>query len=152
MKHFMKKPDTFLNILNEDISQILHRNFDNIFPEHFLEQEVEGLAMPVDLKEYEDAYDLKVEIPGIKKDDIYIDINKSSIKIDAHKECEKEETDKKKKCHKTEFKYGHYSRTLYFPHDVSVKNAKADLKDGILKVYLPKIESHENPTTKLEIN
>ena len=54
MKYLIKKPDTFLNALNEDISAILQKSFDNLFPEYIFHQELKGMAMPVDVKEYED--------------------------------------------------------------------------------------------------
>lgn len=151
MKYMIKKPDTFLNSINEDINSLLHRSFDNLFPEYLFNQETQGMVMPVDVKEYDDCFKMKVEIPGIKKDDITIDINKSSIKIEAHKESEKEHEDKKHKYHKSEFRYGHYARTLYFPHDINVKESIADLKHGVLHVYLPKIQKEEHKTSKLEI-
>ena len=54
MKYLIKKPDTFLNALNEDINSILQKSFDNLFPEYIFHQELNGMAMPVDVKEYED--------------------------------------------------------------------------------------------------
>lgn len=151
MKYLTKKPDTFLNAINDDINTVLHRSFDNLFPEYLFNQEVQGLAMPVEMKEFDDSYKLKIELPGIKKDDITIDINKSSIKIEAHKESEKEKEDKKHKYHKSEFRYGHYSRTLYFPQEIDVKETIANLNHGVLHVYLPKIHKEEDKTSKLEI-
>ncbi len=152
MKYLIKKPDTFLNAINEDINSLLHRNFDNLFPEYLFNQEIKGMAMPVDIKEYDDSFKVKVELPGIKKDDILIDINKSSLKIEAHKESEKEEEDKRKKYHKSEFRYGHYSRTLYFPQEIDVKRSNADLKHGVLHIHLPKMLKEEDKTSKLEIH
>lgn len=152
MKYLIKKPDTFLNAINEDINSLLHRNFDNLFPEYLFNQEAKGMAMPVDIKEYEDHYKVKVELPGIKKDDIFIDINKSSLKIEAHKESEREEENKRQKYHKSEFRYGHYSRTLYFPNEIDVKGSKADLKHGVLDINLPKLQREEDKTSKLEIH
>ena len=81
MKYLIKKPDTFLNTLNEDINSILQKSFDNLFPEYIFQKEINGMAMPVDVKEYEDKYCLKVELPGVNKDDINIDINKSFLRI-----------------------------------------------------------------------
>ena len=53
MKYLIRKPDTFLNTLNEDINAILQKSFDNLFPEYIFHQELSGMAMPVDVKEYE---------------------------------------------------------------------------------------------------
>ncbi len=151
MKYLIKKPDTFLNTLNEDINSILQKSFDNLFPEYIFHQELKGMAMPVDVKEYEDSYCVKVELPGINKENINIDINKSYVKIEANKEIEKEDDDKKHKYHKSEFRYGSYSRTLYFPYEIDVEKSDADLKKGILELHLPKLHSDEKETKKLEI-
>ena len=138
MKYLIKKPDTFLNSLNEDINAILQKSFDNVFPEYIFHKELNGIAMPVDVKEYDDNYCLKVELPGINKEDIDIDINKSYVKIEAKKEFEKEEEDKKHKYHKSEFRYGNYSRTLYFPYEIDPNLSTAELKKGMLEIKLPK--------------
>ncbi len=151
MKYLIRKPDTFLNTLNEDINAILQKSFDNIFPEYIFHKELNGMAMPVDVKEYDDNYCLKVELPGINKEDINIDINKSYVKIEAKKEFEKEEEDKKHKYHKSEFRYGNYSRTLYFPYEIDPNASTAELKKGILEIKLPKIQLENKETKKLEI-
>lgn len=151
MKYLIKKPDTFLSALNEDINSILHKSFDNLFPEYIFEKEVQGMAMPVDIKEYDDSYKLKVELPGVKKEDIDIDINKSSVKIEAKKEVETEEEDKKKKYHKSEFRYGQYSRTIYFPQEINTEETNANLKHGVLYIDLPKLKKENEAKSKLEI-
>lgn len=151
MKYLIKKPDTFLNTLNDDINAILQKSFDNIFPEYVFHKELSGMAMPVDVKEYDNEYCLKVELPGISKENINIDINKSYIKIEAKKEIEKEEEDKKHKYHKSEFRYGNYSRTLYFPYEINVEEASAELKGGILELKLPKLHKESDETKHLEI-
>lgn len=150
MKYLIKKPETFLNTLNDDINAILQKSFDNMFPEYIFHKELNGMAMPVDVKEYEEKYVLKVELPGISKEDINIDINKSYVKIDANKSFEKEENDKHK-YHKSEFRYGNYSRTLYFPYEIDVEKSSAELKKGILELELPKLHSDDKETKKLEI-
>ena len=151
MKYLIKKPDTFLNTLNEDINAILQKSFDNLFPEYIFHQELKGMAMPVDVKEYDDKYCVKMELPGINKEDIDIDINKSYVKIEAKKEYEQEKEDKKHKYHKSEFRYGNYSRTLYFPYEIAIEKSTAELKKGILHLDLPKIQSEDKKTSKLEI-
>ena len=151
MKYLIKKPDTFLNMLNDDIASILHKSFDNLFPEYVFEQEMKGMAMPVDIKEYEDKYVVKVELPGVDRENISLDIHKNSLSISATKSSEKSDEDKKHKCHKSEFRYGNYSRTLYFPLDIDVEKSEANLKHGILKIDLTKIEKEEDKHKKIEI-
>ena len=59
---------------------------------------------------------------------------------------------KKHKYHKSEFRYGNYSRTLYFPYEIDVEKANAELKKGILHITLPKLISNNKEIKKLEIN
>lgn len=151
MKYLIKKPETFLSMLNDDINSILHKSFDNLFPEYVFEQEMKGMAMPVDIKEYEDKYVVKVEMPGINKEDISLDLHKNSLKISASKKIENEENDNKKKYHKSEFRYGDYCRTLYFPLEVNMEKCDATLKNGILTVELEKTVKEEEKQKKIEI-
>ena len=151
MKYLIKKPDTFLSMLNDDINSILHKSFDNLFPEYVFEQEMKGMAMPVDIKEYEDKYVVKVEMPGINREDITLDLHKNSLKISASKKIEQEENDNKKKYHKSEFRYGDYCRTLYFPSEVDMEKCDATLKNGILTVELEKTIKEEEKQKKIEI-
>ena len=149
MKYLIRKPDTFMNTLNEEINSILKRSFDSVFPEYVLEKETRGLTIPVDIKEFDNEYKVRVEVPGIKKEDINVELNKSYMAISAKKEEEKEE--KTKKYHKTEFAYGNYSRTVYFPQEIDVSSSEAHLNNGVLCLNLPKIKTEDEKTKKLEI-
>lgn len=149
MKYLIRKPDTFMNTLNEEINSILRRSFDSVFPEYILEKETKGLTIPVDLKEFDNEYKVKVEVPGIKKENIDIDLNKSSLTVSAKKEDFKE--DKNKKYHKTEFAYGDYSRTIYFPQEIDLSSSEAKLEDGVLCITLPKAKNEKEETKKLEV-
>lgn len=149
MKYLIRKPDTFMNTLNEEINSILKRSFDSVFPEYVLEKESKGLTIPVDIKEFENEYKVCVEVPGVKKENIDIELNKSYLKISAKKEEEKEE--KNKKYHRTEFAYGNYCRTVYFPQEIDVNGSNAKLNDGVLCLTLPKIKNKEEETKKIEI-
>lgn len=149
MKYLIRKPDTFMNTLNEEINSILRRSFDSVFPEYVLEKETKGLTIPVDIKEFDNEYKVRVEVPGIKKENIDIELNKSYMTITAKKEEEKEE--KTKKYHKTEFAYGNYSRTIYFPSEINVSASEAHLDNGILCLHLPKLKTQEEETKKLEV-
>lgn len=149
MKYLIRRPDTFMNTLNEEINSILKRSFNSIFPEYILEKETKGLTIPIDIKEFENEYKIKVEVPGIEKENIDIELNKLSMTISAKKEENKEE--KNKKYHKTEFAYGDYSRTIYFPHEINVNEAKAKLQNGVLCLELPKSNIENKEVKKLEI-
>ena len=76
MKFLIKKsPDNFIKSVNDEISSILNRNFDSFFPEYILNEEgEEKYAMPVEIHEKDTQYDIKAELPGVKKEDLDIDI------------------------------------------------------------------------------
>ena len=153
MKFLIKKtPDRFIRSVNDEISSILNRNFDSLFPEfiHYEEMaDADKLAMPVELHEYEKEYDVNAELPGIKKEDLDIDIDKNYITINAKKEEENEENDKHYK--KSEFRYGEFSRTVYFPQEIDTEKTSAKLENGILKIKALKKEAEKENTKKLTV-
>ena len=95
MKFLIKKsPDGFIKSVNDEISSILNRNFDSFFPEYIYNEEIDKLAMPVELHEKDKEYTVKAELPGVKKEDLDIDIDKNHITINAKKEEENKEDTK----------------------------------------------------------
>ena len=122
---------------------------EGLFPDYSFPDE-EKLAMPVELKEKENEYTVKAELPGVKKEDLDIDIDKNYITINAKKEEEKEENEKGYK--KSEFRYGEFSRTVYFPQEIDVEKTKAKLEHGVLKIEAPKREAEKENRKKLTVD
>lgn len=151
MKFLIKKsPDGFIKSVNDEISTILNRNFDSLFPEFVYNEDysdMDKLSMPVELHEHEKDYCVHAELPGVKKDDLDIDIDKNYITIKAKKEEEHEE--KESDYRKSEFRYGEYSRTVYFPKDIDTEKTEAKLENGILKIVAPKKETDKEKVKKL---
>ena len=150
MKFLIKKtPDNFIQSVNDEISSILNRNFDSYFPEYVYNDEYK-CGMPVEIEEKEKEYCVKAELPGVKKEDLDIDLEKNRLTISAKKEEEsKEDT---KGFRKSEFKYGEFSRTVYFPQEIDVDSTSAKLEHGILCITAPKIEHKDDSRKKLEIH
>lgn len=151
MKYLIKKsPDGFIKSINEEISSILNRNFDNFFPEFIYKEEgLDKYAMPVELHEKDSEYCVKAELPGIKKENLDIDIDKNHITINAKKKEEKKEDTKAFR--KSEFRYGEFLRTVYFPMEIDVDNTKAKLEHGVLSIVAPKMYKEEKNSKKLFI-
>ncbi len=150
MKFLIKKsPDGFIKSVNDEISSILNRNFDSFFPEYIFNEEMDKYAMPVEIHEKEKEYSVKAELPGVKKEDLDIDIDKNHITINAKKHEEnKEDT---KGFRKSEFKYGEFSRTVYFPQEIDVEKTKAKLEHGILAIEAPKLAAEKENIKKLTV-
>ncbi len=150
MRFLIKKtPDTFLKTVNDEISSILNRNFGSLYPEYGYSEDPDKLIMPVEIKEKEDRFEIKAELPGIKKEDLDIDMDKSHITINAKKEEEKEENTKTYK--KSEFQYGEFSRTVYFSEEIDTENTRAKLEHGVLKIDAPKMKKENNNNKKLVV-
>ena len=95
------------------------------------------LKMKIDVAEDEKGYTVQADIPGVKKEDIQVDIDGDTISVRAEARREKEEK-KDEKVVYSERSYGMVSRSFSLPSEVDEKAAKAEYKDGVLKLVLPK--------------
>ena len=92
----------------------------------------------VDIAELDNQFVVKVELPGINKDDVKITLESNILTIRGEK---KEETDvKEENYHRVERTYGSFQRSFKLPTTVKGDNIDATYKDGILTVTLPKAE------------
>jgi len=101
------------------------------------------LKMKVDVKEDEKSYTIKAEVPGVKKEDIQVDVNGNQVSIRAEVKSEKEEKKGEKVLHSERY-YGMVSRSMQLPSDVDSQAAKAEYKDGVLNLVLPKKTSAQS--------
>jgi HSP20 family protein len=119
--------------------------FDEMFNEFSKGFWVKPLAMPagtelsikVDVKEDDKSYTVRADIPGVKKEDIQVDIDGGQVSLRAESKQEKEEK-KGEKVIYSERSYGMVSRSFSLPTEVDAKGAKAEYKDGVLNLTLPK--------------
>jgi len=96
-----------------------------------------GLEMKIDVKEDDKAFSVKADIPGVKKEDIQVDIDDERVTLRAEVKKEKEEKKGEKTVY-SERAYGMVSRSFTLPVAVETKDAKAEYKDGVLNLTLPK--------------
>jgi HSP20 family protein len=101
-----------------------------------LPQETE-LKMKIDVKEDEKSYTVQADIPGVKKEDIHVDVEGDTVSLRAEAKQEKEEK-KGEKVVYSERSYGVVTRSFSLPSEVDDKAASAEYKDGVLKLVLPK--------------
>ena len=95
------------------------------------------LTMKVDVKEAEKEFTVLAEIPGVKKEDIAVDVEGDTVSVRAEVKREKEEKKDEKVVH-SERSYGMVSRSFTLPVEVDDQAVKAEYKDGVLKLTLPK--------------
>ncbi|MCP4747411.1 MAG: Hsp20/alpha crystallin family protein [Desulfobacteraceae bacterium] len=90
----------------------------------------------VDIYENEDTYVIKAELPGMKKDEITIDVKERKLILKGERQSENEE--KKEKYHYKERIYGKFQRIFILPQETNPETINAEYKDGVLKVQIPK--------------
>jgi HSP20 family protein len=117
-------------------------NFDTAFRRFFaptaFESEVPELKMRIDVTEKDNAYEVKADIPGVKKEDINVRIDGNVVQIDAQVKREKEINGNGDKVLRSERYYGNVSRTFSLADDVDDGKAEAKYADGVLTLALPK--------------
>lgn len=150
MRFLVKRtPDNFIKSVNDEISSILNRHFDSYYPEFGYDEDMDKLSMPVEVTDKEKEYDIRAELPGVKKEDLDVDVEKNTITIRAKKEEENEEGSKGYK--KSEFKYGEFSRSVYLPQDINIEKTEAKLEHGVLKIQAPKMYETKESVKKLTV-
>ena len=92
----------------------------------------------VDLSESEDLYEVEAELPGMKKEDIKIEIHDNVLTLTGEKK--QEEKSDKKSYHRIESSYGKFERSFRLPKEVKAEDIKAKYKNGILTIDIPKVE------------
>ena len=104
----------------------------------------------VDISEGEKDITLKAELPGIDKKDVHVEINDGVITLRGERKLEKEE--KKENYHRLERSYGTFNRSFTLPTTVDSGKVKANYKDGILEVTLPRKEEAKPKSIPVEVN
>lgn len=99
----------------------------------------------VDVSERDKEYLVKAQLPGVKKDDVKVELLNGVLTVSGERKMEKEEKDEKH--HRVESAYGSFTRSFVVPEDVLADKIAADYKDGVLAVHLPKTDI-KKPATK----
>ena len=100
--------------------------------------------MKTDVRETENAYEVDIDLPGFKKDEISVDLKDGYLSIRAAKGLDKDEKDKKGRYIRQERYAGACSRSFYVG-DVKPEDVSAKYEDGILKISVPKESKKELP-------
>ena len=101
----------------------------------------------LDVVDREKELFVRAELPGVEKDNIEVTVVGDRLMIEAEREFEV--TDEKEAFYRHEVGFGKLVRTVALPVDVDVEHVKAELKDGILEILLPKTHAAERHTVKV---
>ncbi len=150
----VKRDPVFADLRN--IQDEFSRIFTGGLPRFFGGEEVfTGKWSPnVDIFENEGSIVLEADLPGLKAEDFNLSIENYRLTLTGERKFEKE--DKGENWHRVERNYGTFTRTFTLPNTVNVEEVKAEFKDGVLRVTLPKRDEVKarniNVTIKTDTN
>ena len=134
--------------------------FDDMFPfdEKFFTEKKDPLygknvsrLMKTDVRETEKTYELDIDLPGFKKDEITAELKDGYLTVSAAKGLDKDEEDKKGHYIRQERYSGAMSRTFYVGENVKEEDIKAKFENGILSLSVPKPTEQKQIETKKQI-
>jgi HSP20 family protein len=132
----------------------LHNRMSRMLTDPFFSigrlEDEDSLAMwnpPVDLYEKDDYFVIKAELPGIEKNDIKIDLKDRVLTLSGERNYDNEV--KEENYYRKERAYGRFQRAFRLPADVDSDKIKAEFKDGVLRVDVPKPEQAKAKTVTI---
>jgi len=129
---------TNLRIFEPGIGDTFESALRRLFSPVQLDINPQAIQMRLDVSEKKDAYMVKADLPGVKKEDINVRIDGNIVQIDAEVKQEKETKGDGDKVLRSERYYGSVSRTFSLSQDVDDAKAVAKYADGVLTLELPK--------------
>jgi HSP20 family protein len=120
----------------EQVSDRLNRMFGRSMQTAGNAMTVADWAPSVDIAETAEHYEIKAELPEVKKEDIKIAVDNGVLRIEGERKQEKEE--KNKKWHRVERTYGSFMRSFALPENADAAKVSAEYKNGLLVVHVPK--------------
>lgn len=109
--------------------------------------EIANWTPRLNLSENENSYEVTVDLPGMKPEDVNVELRHGDLWITGNRQGESEE--KSKTYHRIERYYGEFRRVMRLGDDVEPENVEADYKDGVLHISVPKSETAK--TKRIEI-
>ena len=104
--------------------------------------------MKTDVKQTDNGYEVAVDLPGCKKEDVQMDLNDGYLTIQAVRSHSNDEKDKKGKLIRQERYSGSMQRSFYVGENITEEDIKASFKHGVLNLTLPKKDKEKLPEKK----
>jgi HSP20 family protein len=134
--------------------EMLRQEFDDLFGRLATDWDGKWLTSEFkaacDLSETPDAFQLRMDVPGIKPEEITVQVTGDTVHVSGERKEEKEEKDKT--YHRIERRSGKFAETVVLPSAVSDEKVLAEFHDGVLTITLPKTEASKTRTVKVKVN
>lgn len=142
-------PTLFRGRSEPSLLDLLQRELDSdtLFQDH--SSTLSEWRPRVNVEEKPDEYCVRADLPGVRKEDINIQVDNNTLTLKGHRQSEKEE--KSENCLRMECSYGSFFRQITFTNDIDPKRVHAKLKNGVLELALPKQATPSSETIPIVI-
>jgi HSP20 family protein len=142
-------PEATLGRMERDMEKLFGRQFLLASPDQEETMAAAQWAPAVDVSEDDKEYLVKAELPELKKEDVKINVENSTLTISGERRAEKEE--KGKRYHRIERSYGSFLRRFTMPEGIDSSKVAAEFKDGLLLIHLPKDEKAKPKSIEVKV-
>lgn len=118
------------------------RELEKSFYNYPSNEGVSGFIPVVNTREAENAFHIDVDLPGVKKDDIKVDLQKDVLTISGERKTREEV--KEEDYYKVETSFGKFTRSFTLPDNADTEHIEAKTVDGVLEVTIPKLDENKN--------
>ncbi|MDZ7720459.1 MAG: Hsp20/alpha crystallin family protein [Balneolaceae bacterium] len=136
---------------NQPKTDVFGKRFSDIMDEFFndaVATRQNRFAPSIDISETDNQYMIDVEVPGMNKDDIELNIENNTLTISGERKFKKKEDNKQ--YHRVESHYGSFSRSFTLPENVEVDSISASYNNGILNITVDKSEQQTKKQIKIK--
>ena len=136
------------SIFNDNVFDDFMDGFDSFMDRSALYGKHGKNLMKTDVRDVGDHYELDMDLPGFKKDEIHAELENGYLTISAEKSLDKDEKDKEGKYIRKERYAGSMSRSFYVGNAITQDDIKAKYESGILRLSVPKKAAEEIESAK----
>jgi HSP20 family protein len=134
---------------HQNVNPFFNDVFESIFNDSFLSDKLATRVPAVNIAETENEFHIELAVPGLKKDDFKINLDKNVLSISVEKNSENVEDGKKYS--KKEYSYNSFVRSFTLPETVDYAKIEAEYTDGILKLNVAKKEEAKIQSREIAI-
>lgn len=140
IKYTKPNADLFSRSFNDIIDEFFNTRSNSYRTDRFMPN--------IDVAETDKQFEISVELPGLKKEDIKVDLDNGRLTISGERFFEEKE--EKKNYHRIETNYGAFTRSIYLPEEIDEDSINAKYEDGLLNITIAK--SAEKAKKQIEIS
>lgn len=148
----LKEPELSFDSIHQELNNFLRDTFmESVFSHPLNLKKMSTWRPAIELKQTDKDYKVKVQLPGVKKEDIQVDLNNDYMTVTAEIKEEKKSDGENEKIHTSEFRYGKYVRTVSFDNPIKSDASNAEYQNGVLMITMPKQKIEKTKTKHLNI-